>query len=625
MTVPLRHSPDLAWAAHLVSSWWGGPGPAPDAAANPGSVVDLLRRNGFPLLTLSATSPASEAMLATEPFRLAIQHDRDKMRRQQTAFSEIVAAWRNHGIPALFVKAMGPLPSFPYVSNNLDVLVPQARQDEARQVVRELRYVELRHIEEPNKFLFRRFHAGASAFDLHVHGRLEWHTEFVDSDAVWQRAAFAEDCDLALVPAAEDALLIALAHAAYENKAYKLIELAKLVYACRMLDVDWDRVRGGARRRGWLPGLSAVLVSMDAWERQLFGSSSLPEHALASARREMPARLRNTVRERFAGAPRSPVRVPFVESKRLFYEKMLVDPSQPVMARAREIWTHTLYGARVRLRLRSQRPLLIAFDGIDGSGKSAQAALLADALELSALRHRIVWTRGGSSRLLQPFLALAKRALGASSAPAAPPLDAGNSVAAREAGRLRLFRHPLVRVLWPWAIAAELGASWVLRIGWPLLRGEVVIADRYALSAVVELAARLDNSRSGGAAVKAAMPRTVRTLPVRLLRAVAPRPERVYWFDVPSAVALARKGGEESPEFLAAQAAVAPAIVRDFGAVCIDATQPSDVISDGIVTDALGRYEDGHRTLLNGLFAANPRPLPPSWLRPELARGKDVS
>ncbi len=196
---------------------------------------------------------------------------------------------------------MGPGPTFPYVSNNLDVLVPQARQDEARTIVRGMDFVELRHIEEPNKFLFRRFHLGESAFDLHIHGRLEWHTEFVDSRAVWQRAVPPADfpggsneAPLALVPAPEDALLIALAHAAYENKAYKLIELAKFIYAGRVLGVDWDRVAYGAQRRGWLEGLWAILASLDHWEQQLYGTQAEAGHSL-------PPEVRAAGRARDAG------------------------------------------------------------------------------------------------------------------------------------------------------------------------------------------------------------------------------------------------------------------------------------------------------------------------------------
>lgn len=591
---------DVAWAAYLISSWWHAETPPPTAAVETDLVVQCLRRNGFPLLTLAGdTRPPAQALLAQPSFAAALEADRSKMAHQQQAFAEIVAAWRTRGIPALFVKAMGPQPTFPYVSNNLDVLVPQARQDAARAAVRALGYVELRHIEEPNKFLFRRYHCGTSAFDLHIHGRLEWHTEFVDSQGVWQRAALAPDCDLALTPAPQDGLLIALAHAAYENKAYKLIELAKFIYASRTLMLDWTRVFAGARERGWLPGLQVILTSLAAWERQLFDQCSLPAGALASAEKGMPPRLHPAVSVRFAGRAAAPVSIPFLESKRLFYEKMLADPSLSHAGRIKDVWTHTLYGTRVRLRLRSQQPHLIALDGIDGSGKSAQAELLALALHGAALRHRVVWTRGGSSRLFQPFFALGRRLLRSGHKPPQHegPGTSAPDIVAREAQRAHLFRRPVVRRLWPWLVALELIPAYALRIGWPLLRGEVVVADRYLVSTLVEMAARLDS------------PSVHRTLPARLLRLLAPRAQRTFWFDMPVDVAVRRKGGQESRVFLARQVTMADVLVGDLCAERIDGSLPLDQISDRLVTEILRTYEAQHRTVLNALFCANPRPL----------------
>lgn len=592
--------PDLAWATYLLASWWGGELPAPADSTDPAAVVDRLRRNGVPLLTLAGdVRPAAAALLASEPFRAALELDRARMAGQQATFAEIAAAWRGAGIPALYVKALGPQPVFPYVSNNLDVLVPQAQQDRARKIVRDMGYVELRHIEEPNKFLLRRYHLGESAFDIHIHGRLEWHTEFVDSPAAF-RAARPRDDDPALYPSAADGVLIALAHAVYENKALKLIELAKVIYAARVLHVDWNAVMAGANRRGWLPGLWFALTLCAGWEEQLYGTASLPADVRGAAAEGTPAWLRDTVAARVTGPARAPLALPFLQSKRLFYGKMLADPSVSTAVRAREIYTHTLYGTRVRLRLRSQRPLLIALDGIDGCGKSAQAELLARALTGAALRHRVVWTRGGSSTFMQPLLRMGKRLLRRGQA-GGSVAGGSTDMAARERARAGIFVHPLVRRVWPWLVALELGTAYFVRVRWPLWRGEVVVAERYVLTALIEAAARLDN------------PAIAASVPGRLLRLLAPRPGAAYWLDLPPAVALARKGGDESVEFLAAQAAHAPALAAERRSRRIDATLPLDVVSDRIVTETLRAYEDAHRTVLNALFCANPRPLPADW------------
>ena len=499
---------------------------------------------------------------------------------------------------------MGPTPTFPYVSSNLDVAVPQAQQNAARKIVRDLGYVELRHIEEPNKFLLRRYHLGTSAFDLHIHGRLEWHTEFLDTPAVWQRSQPAPDCDLAVVPAPEDGILIALAHALYENKALKLIELSKVIYAARRLDVDWDRAAAGARRKGWLPGFWMALALCARWEAQLYGAASLPEAVRVQAETGLAA-WQSTYIDTIpglTGPAQAPVRISFVRSKRLFYAKMLADPTLAPRTRLREVLVHTVYGTRLRLHMRSQRPLLVALDGIDGCGKSTQAELLALALEQSAVRHRVVWTRGGSSGLLQPIIRLGKRLVGQQSAGGvvAPQIVARDEET-RERERSALFRHPLARAVWPWLIVLELGLSYQWRVRWPLLRGRVVVADRYVLSTLTDLAARLQQ------------PNIARTPPGRLLRWLAPPPRHTFWFDVPPDTALARKAEGESADLLLREAAYGDLLAAELGASRLDAAAPLGELSDRLVTQVLRGYFDAHRTVLNTFFFANPARLPAEW------------
>ena len=605
----------LAWAAYLLASWWAPDGamPSPGVEADPGEVVRVLRRNGVPLLTLARDPrPAAITLLHAPPFAAALAEQQADMARQQAAFAAIAAAWRAAGIPALFVKALGPAPTFPYISSNLDVAVPQAQQNAARKIVRDLGYVELRHIEEPNKFLLRRCHLGASAFDIHIHGRFEWTTEFLDTPEVWQRSRFAPDCDLAAVPAPEDGILIALAHAVYENKALKLIELGKVIYAARRLDVDWDRVADGARRKGWLPGLWMALALCARWETQLYLTASLPDSLRARVEAGLAAWQKAYINgmPNWNGPAQAPVRIAFIRSKRLFYAKMLGDPSLSTGAKAREMFVHTVYGTRLRLHIRSQRPMLVTLDGLDGCGKSAQAALLAQALEDAPVRHRVVWTRGGSSALLQPLIRLSKRVLGQGtgsrrqeSAPtAAIPQTPTPAEEAREAERAARFRHPLARAVWPWLIALELGLAYQWRVRWPLLRGDVVIADRYVLSALTDLGVRLER------------PDIARSPAGRLLCWLAPRPRHTFWFDVPPDVALARKSGAESADMLRRQAEYALILAAELGATRLDATASLGEISDRLVTAVLRSYFDAHHTALNTIFFANPKRLPTDWV-----------
>ena len=154
---------------------------------------------------------------------------------------------------------------------------------------------------------------------------------------------------------------------------------------------------------------------------------------------------------------------------------------------------------------------------------------------------------------------------------------------------------------WPWLIVLELGLAYQWRVRWPLLRGDVVVADRYVLSALTDLGVRLER------------PDIARSAAGRLLRWLAPRPQHAFWFDVPPDVALARKGGEESAAMLRQQAAYASGLAAELGATRLDATAPLGESSDQLVTAVLRSYFDAHHTALNTLFFANPQRLPTDW------------
>jgi len=240
---------------------------APEAAPEDWEALPaFLKRNKLPLLTL-VTLNAAKSLVASglvpvrgpqtptrgdatqepqpavsianlpRPARgTSTQQDmREVLQREEVAFAalraeyEIVrAGWLAEGIEGMLLKAVGLPPAFPHTSDNLDVYIPPAQGDAARQVLRRLGYVEMRHLEEPNKYLFKRFRAGQEVCAVHMHLRLEWSVSFLPEAQVWARRRPAADEPALAIPAPEDALLITLAHALYENKALKLGDVVRV-------------------------------------------------------------------------------------------------------------------------------------------------------------------------------------------------------------------------------------------------------------------------------------------------------------------------------------------------------------------------------------------------------------
>lgn len=210
----------------------------------------------------------------------------------------------------------------------------------------------------------------------------------------------------------------------------------------------------------------------------------------------------------------------------------------------------------VRQLPRPHRGAVVAFSGLDGAGKSSQATALAETLQrlgydAIVVRTRITWEdslwtiAGPIKRLLAPPLRLLT-SLRAAPTPGKPPpareqplpdgRDSDEQDRWGETGPAT--HHPVTSVreassfltnIWTLIITlANASSQWKL-MRRQLLRGGIVICDRYTLDSIVELRYSYGTERSFHGA-RAALSR------------LYPTPVRAYFLDVPPRVALERKG-----------------------------------------------------------------------------------
>ncbi len=135
---------------------------------------------------------------------------------------------------------------------------------------------------------------------------------------------------------------------------------------------------------------------------------------------------------------------------------------------------------------------IIAFEGLDGSGKSTQARLLVK--WLGALGYRVFFTEWNSSELVSDAIRRGKK------------------------------QNLLTATTFSLLHAADFADRFERHIAPPLRAGYLVVCDRYAYTAFARDAARGCDPRW-----------------VRNLYAFAPRPDRVLYFRVPVATSIARK------------------------------------------------------------------------------------
>jgi thymidylate kinase len=548
------------------------------------ALIARLRRNRYPLLMLEAAASRRPLLAGSPAWQQALAADRASLEEQRREFLMAQDAWQNAGIPSVLFKSGGLTPSFPYTSDNVDVLVPRNRTLEARRILMSRGYVWLRNIDEEQKWLFRKFHAGRSVSAIHVHGWVGWDVEF-HGRAVWDGVRQAPDDPRITVPSREDALLINAAHALYENKEIRLYDLEKIRAQWRH-DLDWDYIESVARKRGWLDGLYTALLISRKLERALYGACSAPAEAVMRWKRGLRSyhlqwRYWKNLRKREFELP---FRVSFVFSKVLYYKKIARDDSDGLRSKATNVVRTLAWGIKQKSGIRPQRGRLIALSGLDGSGKTAHAGALSQAMDTSEVINRVVWSRCGCS----PLYRAARRLVGR--AASSPP---GSSSSGRR------IPGGLIGAAWAWANALDLALLYQWKVRLPLATGKVVICDRYAADAAVEIGHRLGVSDPMSLAA------------VRALVRLSPRPHAAYLLGVPADVAAGRSLDAEEAADLESQRALYGRALLALRMRLLDVTRDFAEANDRLVREVLQEYEDSFPTLTNGLFLSNPDQLNP--------------
>jgi thymidylate kinase len=563
-------------------------GGAARGRVDPAAVVKWCGRNKYPLMALAAAAPAW--LLETATFRDALIAERASYELQRDEYLAVRDAWLARGIPCVMIKSAGNAPSFPHTSDNIDILVPPTKGEAARDTLRELGYVELRHIEEPQKYLFRLFRSGQSVSAIHVHEQVGWLVGFMDEAALWSRRIVSGDDATVTIPSPEDAILINLAHACYENKLLRFNDCIRIRHALRArgADFDWAYVERVAASRGWRDGLAFMFLVYDHLEPILFGDAQLPD--AIRARFEQIAAADRYTQQRLAeirALPEIglPLDLSYKYCKWLYYRKILGDPQMSRFRRWADVATTLRHGVRLKSGIRPQPGMAIAVSGPDGAGKTTHAQALVETLRFCGIKTDYVWNRGGSTGLLKLVSRLRKR----SQRPSTVPV--------REDGvtrRQQQLRNPAVRVAWSWLVALDQVGTYLWRVHLPARFGRVVVADRYAYDTAVEMDATL--------------PRDDRwsRLAIRAMLRLVPRPQAAFVLAVPQEVAAQRRRDEVW--------AAEPELERERYRALAKTHQLRVMPNDGTFADAndaifraiMADYMADFGTPLNGLFGCNP-------------------
>ncbi|HEV3310730.1 MAG TPA: nucleotidyltransferase family protein [Chloroflexota bacterium] len=561
-----------------------------DGSSN-GMLDDATASNGHAIP--SADADLMTRTLTSDAFADAVAADRRTYDEVHGNFVRAVDAWNSRGVECIAFKSAGIAPSYPYTSENFDILFRAGDERGAREGLNALGYVLLANCDEPQKWLYRLFVAGRSVSAIHLHTRVGWGQGFMLEDGIWARRRPSADDPVTWVPGPEDVILINAAHAFFENKAFGLHDIMKIRQAIAD-GVDWDVADRVARERGWLSAFHFALAMMARLEERLFEQPRIPR-----ARFERSVAGNDRMREQLRRAETLPPAMPFPTSwklvKVLFFDKIRRDRHEPPTAKPGLVFLTLARGVKSQADARPQNSGLFTLSGIDGSGKTRQAEGLLDAFEVCHLRTRVMWARLGATPLMHRVSRVwrkdgsGERTIGGSSPAVEDEVQSSRFKVQSSRANPRGFPRAM------WALASSVDfALWLLRIRWRLVRGDIVVADRYMCDFDVELS------------VKLASQTRLRRVILAALKTIAPRPRRAFLLDVGPDEARARAlpdGGDFDPE-------TGIHLYRDrgpkYGLVPIDTRADFETASAVVEREGLRAYFNRYGMLGNNFFFQNP-------------------
>jgi len=248
-----------------------------------------------------------------------------KIEKDICEFDRIKDEFSREGIEFMLIKSDG---SFPYESDNLDILIKPDKLGEVVQLLKKEGYSELPQVREPHKFLFRKTHAPYE-LALHIHTRVEWEgTQFVDSRNLWSRHRISEGNKGFSVPSPEDCILITTAHLFFENHEIKIDDLVKIDSCFRNYSINWEYIFDHAQRLHWNYAFHLTMLLLNLVYKDLYGRNML-QHSVLSEIEELNHgydTLFLKIMKPFGGGS-MPLRIPYAIGGLFFLRRVLRDSS----------------------------------------------------------------------------------------------------------------------------------------------------------------------------------------------------------------------------------------------------------------------------------------------------------
>jgi dTMP kinase len=196
--------------------------------------------------------------------------------------------------------------------------------------------------------------------------------------------------------------------------------------------------------------------------------------------------------------------------------------------------------------------VLICFIGIDGSGKSTLSKNLIERMSKRHIKFEYTWCKFESS-FFKLLISLKNKYF-------IRDKDWKENYTKSRTVKKKLFHSPYLRLAYEWFILIDYRFQILRKITIPRLFGRNFVSDRYIYDTVVDLAFDLNYTEEE---VKKK---------VNHLLFLSPKPDIIYFVDVPESVAFSRKNDVPSINFLSEKKKVYKQILKYIDVIILDGT-----------------------------------------------------
>ncbi len=441
-------------------------------------IIEYLIKNKISFLELSLRNNSEwiESLLENELFAEILKKERELYQSWETDFLSIKKLWDKHSIDYLFHKSVG---SFPYLSDNLDVMVRVNDFEKAGNLLKELGYVNLRNIQEEHKEFYRKFNGEVTIGPIHLHERVCWVVPYEDVDKLWENRLHSSVDPLVYYPGFEDSILINTAHCILEDHVIKLKDLLYIKKCIDSTEINWEYIINVSKQLHWEISLHTGFVIFQHLYKSLFDAEMFPDDIIKlsdeyiSKHRWVKNKIENIIKKDVI----MPFKLPHLWIRMHTALREYKDTSFGNSF----FRLYQIFGGLVdrfvhlKLKIHNQPGMIISVSGLDGSGKTKHIKALQNAFNTCDIKTKIVWSRAGSMLLTRFFSKINRNNLKIKDK--------------RELINRNHSKNSFKIFVWRFLNIIDLVLFYSIKVRFNKYFNKVVICDRYFLDMIVDMEA----------------------------------------------------------------------------------------------------------------------------------------